>query len=86
LFEIGMRILVFVLIAIFVAISCGVFVSSTTGSSEGKYIGSTILFVACSGWAYFTSLVSYGVYMIVKRSKQNHDLKKEGQLICKIKH
>ena len=81
-----MRILVVLLIAIFVAISCGLFVSSTTGSTEGKNVGSMLLFAACTGWAYFASLISYGVYMIVKRTKQNQELVKEGQLICKLKH
>tara|TARA_Y100000022_G_scaffold182145_1_gene175340 strand:- start:243 stop:518 length:276 start_codon:yes stop_codon:yes gene_type:complete len=91
LFEIDMRIIAFVGIAIVVAISCGLFVDSSVQSDEsestsGKYVGASLLFVACSGWAYFVGLISYGVFMIAKRTKQNHDLVKEGQLVCKLKH
>lgn len=86
-----MRIIAFAVIAVVVAVSCGLFVDSSVQSDEaepssGKYFGATLLFVACSGWAYFVGLISYGVFMIMKRTKQNHDLAKEGKLVCKIKH
>ena len=86
-----MRIIALVGIAIFVAISCGLFVDSSIQSDEsestsGKYVGASLLFVACSGWAYFVGLISYVVFMIAKRTKQNHDMVKEGQLVCKLKH
>ena len=86
-----MRSIVVLIIAIFVAISCGLFAESmaegeTTSGSDGKYVRATLLFVACSGWAYFIGLISYAVFMIAKRSKQNHDLVKEGQLVCKLKN